>query len=1156
MKKLSRITVYIALAFLLLQFACKLKPLTPDLVIKTQDEIAPVITITSPQNNTYYYSEIIINGLVSDDSVKVGDDLGIISYISYEVTNDASRKGKIVKNGKKFVQDTSFGNGEIIFNEETGEFTIAISTIFVNGIESLLNLQQISIVINVLDTNNNLGTQTIQLFENKGPFLQMNRPGGDNIYFSKGKNLLISGKVGNSAVDRDNAGEIAGINWRVPNQIWSGTLDVQTGSADWVESESIFRSINKEARSPGSFFTFNPVTAEFSTQFWVPPIQDLKQFPLEITVSDLNKHQNIWSLNLFSDEGGPNVSLIWPNNSPGIFVSDYEIFVSTNSRPELVFNYDTQDTIIGISYSFYTSSDSGSGYTALSSEEPDKRWDISDRMFTIPTDSLPDEEAFLSIQMMGDTGIPSVNPLTVVGDATAPNIYDISVSNLTGADPAYAKIGDTIQVQFLYSDDGAANSGMPEVVSPTVTIERAVASGSEGIFSVELPNPGSISPRNLNFSISNVLDNVGNEATADQDDASASIQFYAGLPSLENITCVSSNSKPAEYAKSGDTIAFTYDTSRNLSSLSITSAGHNLSYNTSNTLQTSAGVNRSAQYTLGGSDPEGTIEYSINFTDRAGNIGTTINRTSSITYDRTAPVLNSITINDQDETLNINNTGAQVTFVFSEPVEGFTAGDINSPNGTMLPALNTTDNQTFTGTFNRSDNNESSGNTITVNPGSFTDRAGNPGVATVSSNSYSIDTKAPTLDAVNITSTITGIVEISFDFSEEVSGFDLSDIDEYLYGDFDNLTQGTGVDSDKYTADFTPDDNEYKTGQIISVNGSVTDAAGNSANISGNSNSFTIRTDVTGPSLNTIGISDTIINSSDTLTVDFTFSEEVVGFTASDINAPNLTISSGPTLHSGTTYRAEYHAAAGTDYDTNIITVTNASFTDPAGNAGSTTGAQSANYEVDTVRPSITAGNIEITESTIAIGETTGVVFTFSEAIDPLTFTSGDITADSGTITSGPTARAGNMVFDATLTPDSDTQTTGNQITVGSSFEDAAGNGASSGATSTDTYNVDTVAPTIEQSDISIDSSYIYIGVSTTVRLTFSEQIQESSIIVTMNGGVIGTFTNLYGNIYTAEFTAGTTPLSDQSITVTSYQDSAGNYGTEQVKANAYSIHN
>lgn len=143
-------------------------------------------------------------------------------------------------------------------------------------------------------------------------------------------------------------------------------------------------------------------------------------------------------------------------------------------------------------------------------------------------------------------------------------------------------------------------------------------------------------------------------------------------PSLTTVTIASNNTNPA-LAKPGDLVTVLFTSSESINTPTATIA-------TQTAVITSLGGNNyKAEYTMTSSEAEGIIPFSISFTDLAGNAGTPVTTTtnaSSVTFDKTAPVVSSI--NRQDP-LNQATTSITLTYrvTFSETVTGVGTTDFS-----------------------------------------------------------------------------------------------------------------------------------------------------------------------------------------------------------------------------------------------------------------------------------------------------------------------------------------------------------------------------------------------------------------------------------------------------------------------------------------------
>ncbi len=192
---------------------------------------------------------------------------------------------------------------------------------------------------------------------------------------------------------------------------------------------------------------------------------------------------------------------------------------------------------------------------------------------------------------------------------------------------------------------------------------------------------------------------------------------------------------------------------------------------------------------------------------------------------------------------------------------------------------------------------------------------------------------------------------------------------------------------------------------------------------------FTI--DRTGPEA-TIGLSDVALKIGDSSTVTITFTEPVSGFTNDDLTIPNGSLTSVSSVDN-VTWTATLTPDDLLTAPINSITLNKAGVTDLVGNAGvGTTG--SANYAIDTVRPTVT---IAVTDTELMIGETSPVIFTFSEAVNH--FTNDDLVISNGTLT--PVTSLDGIIWTATLTPTAGVTAASNVITVdNTTLTDLAGN--------------------------------------------------------------------------------------------------------------------
>ncbi|MCW5323729.1 hypothetical protein D5039_22070, partial [Verminephrobacter aporrectodeae subsp. tuberculatae] len=478
------------------------------------------------------------------------------------------------------------------------------------------------------------------------------------------------------------------------------------------------------------------------------------------------------------------------------------------------------------------------------------------------------------------------------------------------------------------------------------------------------------------------------------------------------------------------------------------------------------------------------------------------------------------TITLADNALTVSET-TTVSFRFSEPVSGFDASDIvlTDANGTLSPPTANAERTVWTATFTPRANVSVLANTIRVNLAGVRDDAGNAGTGSASSANYSVDTTRPTVtitladNALTVGETTT----VSFRFSEPVTGFDASDV---VLTDANGTLSPPTANAERtvWTATFTPTANVSVLANTIRVNLSgVSDDAGNAGTGSASSDSYSVDTrpaDTSGPTA-TITLADTALTAGESTTVSFRFNEPVNGFDASDIvlTDANGTLSPPTANAERTVWTATFTPTANVSAATNTIRVNLTGVSDDAGNAG-TGNAISANYSVDTVRPTAT---ITLADTALTAGESTTVSFRFNEPVNGLD--AGDIvlTDANGTL-SAPTANAERTVWTATFTPTANTNARENTIRVDlAGVTDDAGN-AGTGSASSANYSVHTTRPT---ATIALADSALSAGESTTVTFTFNEPVNNFDIrdIVCPNGRLSALTENAERTVWTATFT-------------------------------------
>ncbi|MGO5564776.1 BapA/Bap/LapF family large adhesin [Acinetobacter baumannii] len=523
---------------------------------------------------------------------------------------------------------------------------------------------------------------------------------------------------------------------------------------------------------------------------------------------------------------------------------------------------------------------------------------------------------------------------------------------------------------------------------------------------------------------------------------------------------------------------------------------------------------------------DGPHTVSVTATDVAGNVSTPV--TGTVTVDATAPTLAITT----DDLALAAGEDANITFTFSEAVAGFDVSDITVVGGT-LTGLTTTDNITWTAVF--TPDGTGTAPSIAVADGSYTDLAGNLGTGDVldGTDGFVVDIIPPTLAITtdDLALAVGETANITFTFSEAVTGFDVSDI-AVVGGTLGALTT---TDNITWTAVFTPDGTG--TAPSISVaDNTYTDLAGNlgTGDVLDGTDGFVV--DIIPPTL-AITTDDLALATGETANISFTFSEAVTGFDVSDIAVVGGTLGALTTTDNITWTAVFTPDGTGTAPS---ISVADNTYTDLAGNLGTGDVLDGTDgFVVDIVPPTLA---ITTDDLALAAGESANITFTFSEAVTG--FDVSDIAVVGGTL--GALTTTDNITWTAVFTPDG-TGTAPSISVADNTYTDLAGNlGTGDVLDGTDGFVVDIVPPTLA---ITTDDLALAAGESANITFTFSEAVAGfDANDITLVGGTLSALVTTDNITWTAVFTPdGTGTAPSISVADNTYTDLAGNLGTGDV---------
>nr|WP_238934480.1 Ig-like domain-containing protein [Maricaulis parjimensis] len=486
--------------------------------------------------------------------------------------------------------------------------------------------------------------------------------------------------------------------------------------------------------------------------------------------------------------------------------------------------------------------------------------------------------------------------------------------------------------------------------------------------------------------------------------------------------------------------------------------------------------------------------------------------TLSVTFDGTVPTVSL----DAPDTPTSGIT--TVSLVFSEEVVDLTAGDISVTNGT---ASNLSQ---ITGTFYTFQITPDADGTVIVNfpADGVQDSAGNGNTAAPQV-SYESDSAGPTVMISNGgLSAISGNFTATFTFSEDVTGFDQSDISVSGGGVSTFSTVSTSV----YTALIVPTTDGTVTIDVPAA--AAQDTAGNDSLAA---SQFSVETDYDVPNVRlstSDGTSQTVnlvTNDyvSGSFTVDVVFSEAVTGLELSDFDLLDATASN--LSGSGTTYSVTITPDA--DGDVYVYLADDAA-EDAAGN-----GSDNSNslYVInDETGP---APALSYPPTGFVSGHSFELQILWGEA--PLGFEFSDLILTNAILTDLQMIEDNGSVVGALATLIPDGPGTLTLILPAGSFTDALGNANT--AMDEYTVEVDTAAP-----EVTITSSAVEpVTGAFSVTFTFTEDVTGFAVDEITVGN--GTASNLEGSGDT--FTADITPSADGAVTVDlddrAVEDAAGN---------------
>ncbi|MCA1246564.1 Ig-like domain-containing protein [Massilia sp. MS-15] len=744
--------------------------------------------------------------------------------------------------------------------------------------------------------------------------------------------------------------------------------------------------------------------------------------------------------------------------------------------------------------------------------------------------------------LAGNAGSGSANSGNYAVDTTRPSL----AAGIAISDTAL-RIGDTATVTFTFTE-AVTGFTVADVSVPNATLGGLSSSDGGITWTATLTPVAGISDATnvLHLDYTGIADLAGNAGSAIV--ASGNYSVDTVRPALAASIAISDTSLTVGESA---TVTFTFTepvtgfTSADVAAPNATlsnlgSANGGLTWTA--TLTPAAGVSAASNVLV--------LDYA-GIADLAGNAGAGSVASPGYAVRTTVPTL-AAPIALSDTALRIGDS-ATVSFVFTEPVIGFTVADVSVSNGTLSGLSSGDGGVSWTATLTPAAGASAAANVLRLDLGGIATLSGNVGSGSVDSGNYAVDTVRPALAAaiaISDTALKSGdSATVSFTFTEAVTGFTTADV-TVPNGTLTGLASADGGIT--WTASLTPDSGVTDATNVLTLDYTgLTDLAGNPG--SGMASSANYAVDTTAPQLAApISISHTALRIGDSATVGFVFTKAVSGFTVDDVSVPDGSLSDLSSNDGGISWTATLHPGAGASSTGNVLSLDLARLSDLAGNAGSGT-ASSASYAVDTQRPALAAA-IALSSTTLKAGETATVSFVFTEAVTG--FTEADVSVANGSLANLGSADGG-VTWSATLVPAAGATGSGVLSLDLGGLADLAGK-AGSGTASSLGYSVDTQGPALAAA-ITVSDTALKAGDTATVRFVFTEAVSGFTVddVSVPDGSLSDLSSNDGGITWTATLHPGAGASSTGnvlSLDLAGLSDLAGNAGSGTASSASYAV--
>ena len=779
-------------------------------------------------------------------------------------------------------------------------------------------------------------------------------------------------------------------------------------------------------------------------------------------------------------------------------------------------------------------------------------------------------------------------------------VREVSSTGGTLVDNYYNTSNTSITVFVPIDDDSYLIGGNIQIISKNTNGSFESLGSTTTITSSDLDTNKIITISKLTFSSFSqygndetmffnaiITDIAGNPTTGTMSNSTITIDTTA--PSLNSVSIISDNDKDTSYAKAGNRVTLTMVASEEISEPTIVfkSGGNSISNSSITYENTNTDTYEwTASYVVSGSDTNGLVSFTINYTDLAGNSGTPVTEAdSSVTIDVVDPTMEEINsvsiISNNSKNTSLATTGDKVTltmvpneqiyrptvFLFSGGSQLNSVSYYDSADNEIDDQDITTLSDSWTASYTVNSDDEDGDVSFTID---YQDIAGNSGEqikAVTNNSSVTVDTEPPTIE---ITATDpSGVVissgsasndeylNLTFTASKELDGFDFQSVDILNDGELSNDSGGFDTsDNEIFTAQLIPGGTNTITVEVLA--GEISDLFGNSNTEASNafqwaydgSNSTVIIYDT---SNNNASIEDTSTNVSP-VTFTIEIDELDTSFNVSDIDVSNGTLDNFQDASGDDVDHSYYTVDVYPSSEGSVsIRVEKGTFEDAVGNLNLASNIFEWTYDITPPTIEITAtdvSNIDISSNETTNDEYLNLTFTASKEIDGFEFD--NVIVENGelssTIGDGDFDTSDNIIFTAELYPFG----TQNSVVVYvdiNSVIDTAGN-YNDTSSNTFTWLYDGSNATVSIFDTTDNENSIEGKHSNTNPVTFTIGIDELNTLFTEDDIIVtnGTLKNFSQtddidgySYYSVEFYPTEQSICSIRVLEGSFEDAAGN---------------